>query len=70
MPDTLMLTASTGSKNFNIFIKDRDEIAFDKEGFNPENEGRLLADTMWHMLPWATVQSMMDRLNELEGMEE
>ena len=69
MPDTLMLTSSVGKKNFHIMIQNRDSPDFDKEKFNPENEGQLLAQIMWHMLPWATVRSAIDKLNEWENEE-
>jgi hypothetical protein len=70
VPNTLLLTAATGRKNFSILIRDRDEIAYDEDEFNPTNEGELLAATMWNMLPWSTVQSMMNKMGELAACDE
>jgi hypothetical protein len=70
MPDGLLLTAATGRGNFSISIRNRDEIAFDEEKFNPENEGRLLAEILYQTIPWATLRAMVVRVAELEGMEE
>jgi len=69
MPNTLMLQAAAGRKNFTILIRGSDTID-ERRSFNPENQGRLLAGILWNMVPWATVTSMMNRLNELEGMED
>ena len=66
MPNTLLITAASGRKSFYVMIRDRDEINYSDDKFNPENEGQLLADTLWNMVPWATVQAMVAKLDSWE----